>query len=332
MVSNQYKKTGRNLKVARNSLVNYVIEKLHEYDNMPDDEKVNVVDPYSSRLIVKLKGSNRTIEVPVDVQQEAIHIWSSNGRFISENSNIDASDNMPNNMSSNIIPPNMMKDNEYGELPRDMEILNEFNQKARPEIMDLRDYDNNHTLNRKNGMRSPSGYKRKEHKVTAMEADIGAERYDDHDKGEQYANFNGTRNDNPSDFMENFNQHSRREHYESIGNVNNSNHNIQNVQIGGSADMGLDAGSIVGDPNVVYEVDLAINDDHMHDVSHNYDQGHHMSDIDHHGNDHDDMDDNDDAGVDDKVDSIYLSPLNIVLLIIIIIGLIVFVKYHNLKQ
>ena len=172
----------------------------------------------------------------------------------------------------------------------------------------------------------------------------------DLDKGEEYANIHS--NNNASDFMENFNQQSQsyspfessspqydspsplyessscskcnanesyRKRIEGMENI--SGGDISGGDISGGDISGGDVYEVdAGDTGIIDQPDVDADVDVDGDIDGNLD-----GDVD------EDMDDNDDAGSSDKLNSFYISPFNVILLIIIIIGLVVFVKYNNVK-
>ncbi len=323
MNSNQYKKTGKNLKVSRDSLIQHVIEQLEAYDSVPDWKKADIIDPYSNRLIVKLKGSNRRIEVPTDIQQEAIQIWTSSGRFDQEH---------PSYPNTDPSPAQQFAES-GGDLPRDFEI---FNKRQGPLLMDREDWNGQPPLNQGknimpndlNDYENPMNtndikfmgrsYARDQNELRsrsnsrepkAMNTDAADE------LDEEYANIHV--NHSPSKFMEHFNQNSVIEKYGS---------DCQRCKR--KEYMDGDSGTV----EPVYEVDSGDAGTSAH-IADNSNHSDHTDDHEDHGDhgDHADMDDNDDAGSTDKMESFYLSPLNVVLLIIILIGLIAFVKFNNVK-
>jgi len=68
-----YQRTGNNIEVKQNDLLEYVIDQLNEYDSSssPDESSYS---PYSHPIIYEL-GDGRTIEVPKAIQAQAIEVY-----------------------------------------------------------------------------------------------------------------------------------------------------------------------------------------------------------------------------------------------------------------
>ncbi len=72
-----FKKTGRNVTVSRNDLLNDAINKLKIHDTLSEQQKKNNRSPYKHTIYTKVEGS-RTVEIPKDIQIEAIKKWNIN--------------------------------------------------------------------------------------------------------------------------------------------------------------------------------------------------------------------------------------------------------------
>src|SRR5271167_3569132 len=71
-----FKKTGRNVTVSRDDLINTVIDRLMNYDSMSKAEKKNITNPYRGPVYTKVEGG-KTIQVPRQIQHLAIVKWVS---------------------------------------------------------------------------------------------------------------------------------------------------------------------------------------------------------------------------------------------------------------
>ena len=71
-----YKKTGKNVTVSKDDIVNATIERLMEYDSMQPDQKSGMVNPYNDPVNVKV-GGKKMVQVPRYVQNVAIKKWLS---------------------------------------------------------------------------------------------------------------------------------------------------------------------------------------------------------------------------------------------------------------
>lgn len=71
-----FKKTGRNVTVSRDDLLNTVIDRLMNYDSMDRSEKKKVLNPYRGPVYTKVEGG-KTVQVPRQIQHLAIVKWVS---------------------------------------------------------------------------------------------------------------------------------------------------------------------------------------------------------------------------------------------------------------
>lgn len=72
-----YMRTGRNIKVTREDLLNAVFSRLEQCDQLQKKGRKLAPCPYEEIIIVQLP-SGKTIAVPKDIQEEAIKIWIGN--------------------------------------------------------------------------------------------------------------------------------------------------------------------------------------------------------------------------------------------------------------
>ena len=73
-----YQRTGNNIEVRQNDLLEYVIHQLNEYDSTgsPDESSYS---PYSHPIIYELEDG-RTIEIPKAIQAQAIEMYMEHKR------------------------------------------------------------------------------------------------------------------------------------------------------------------------------------------------------------------------------------------------------------
>lgn len=73
-----YQRTGNNIEVRQNDLLEYVIHQLNEYDSAgsPDESSYS---PYSHPIIYELEDG-RTIEIPKAIQAQAIEMYMEHKR------------------------------------------------------------------------------------------------------------------------------------------------------------------------------------------------------------------------------------------------------------
>lgn len=69
-----YKKTGRNVTVSRDDLINAVIERLQAYDSASSRERKSMNNPYKEYIHAKVDGG-KIVEIPEDIQNTAIQRW-----------------------------------------------------------------------------------------------------------------------------------------------------------------------------------------------------------------------------------------------------------------
>jgi hypothetical protein len=74
--SRGYKKTGKNVTVSKDDLVNAMLERLMDYDSMTPSQKSEMINPYNDPINVKV-GGNKMVQVPRYVQNIAINKWLS---------------------------------------------------------------------------------------------------------------------------------------------------------------------------------------------------------------------------------------------------------------
>jgi hypothetical protein len=130
---NEYKRTGRNIQVTKDELLEYALAKLQKFDRMPYGTK-NMPNPYTERIIANLHNG-KSVEIPVDIQQEAIQIWSMTGRYTNlansdeqnkHNVNAVRGSHARFHRNRNTYPRRAGKSvpiSPYGDLPRDYEIF-----------------------------------------------------------------------------------------------------------------------------------------------------------------------------------------------------------------
>ena len=70
-----YKKTGNNVEVNRNDILNKAIEMLMHYDSLSKNTKKRMRNPYDSTMYAQLENG-KMIQIPEDIQNEAIIRWS----------------------------------------------------------------------------------------------------------------------------------------------------------------------------------------------------------------------------------------------------------------
>ena len=78
----EYQYTGVNKPILLDKCMNYVFEKLREYDNNINKGK-NVKSPYHNKIIMKTED-NSYVEIPVEIQNEAIQKWHANKNIINK--------------------------------------------------------------------------------------------------------------------------------------------------------------------------------------------------------------------------------------------------------
>src|SRR5579872_7427586 len=69
-----FKRTGRNVTVSRNDLINATIDKLAEFDSMTSEQRERASDPYSAPINVTVAGG-KMVQVPRYIQNAAIVRW-----------------------------------------------------------------------------------------------------------------------------------------------------------------------------------------------------------------------------------------------------------------
>lgn len=69
-----YRRTGKDVAVPRDALIKITIEKLMEYDSMSPAQRRRSTSPYKTTVYAKV-SANKSVIVPEDVKQEAIHRW-----------------------------------------------------------------------------------------------------------------------------------------------------------------------------------------------------------------------------------------------------------------
>lgn len=78
-----YKKTGRNITVSRDVLMNCVINRLQEYDNSSPVGKRNMNNPYIDVIYAPIEGG-KTVQVPSDIHEDAIQEWTQSKHNVDE--------------------------------------------------------------------------------------------------------------------------------------------------------------------------------------------------------------------------------------------------------
>lgn len=71
-----FKRTGHNVTVSREDLINATIERLMSYDSMSPSERKKVSNPYRAPVYTKVEGG-KTVQVPRRIQHLAIVKWDS---------------------------------------------------------------------------------------------------------------------------------------------------------------------------------------------------------------------------------------------------------------
>lgn len=71
---NVFKKTGRNVSVSKNELINVTIDKLMHYDSLTPKQRKNKKCPYTEPIFTKLNGG-KMIQIPENIQKIAIAEW-----------------------------------------------------------------------------------------------------------------------------------------------------------------------------------------------------------------------------------------------------------------
>jgi hypothetical protein len=70
-----YKKTGRDVTVSREDLINLTLERLMEYDSATDAKRSRMKNPYDEPIYTKVAGG-KTVQVPRYIQNAAIVKWN----------------------------------------------------------------------------------------------------------------------------------------------------------------------------------------------------------------------------------------------------------------
>jgi hypothetical protein len=70
----KYKKTGKQLQVPKRVLFEHALAHLNKYRFLTESQKKVVPNPYTDKLVARLQDG-RSVEIPVDIQQEAIKFW-----------------------------------------------------------------------------------------------------------------------------------------------------------------------------------------------------------------------------------------------------------------
>lgn len=74
MSGKTFKKTGRNVQVSRDDLINTTIEQLMKYDSVPPAQRSKMSNPYTDPVHTKVAGG-KTVQVPRYIQHAAIVRW-----------------------------------------------------------------------------------------------------------------------------------------------------------------------------------------------------------------------------------------------------------------
>jgi len=72
-----FRKTGKNVTVSRDDLINAMMDKLQEYDALADDQRSKMPNPYSDPINITL-ADGKMIQIPRYVQNAAITRWRAN--------------------------------------------------------------------------------------------------------------------------------------------------------------------------------------------------------------------------------------------------------------
>lgn len=69
-----FKRTGNNVTVSRDDLINKVIERLSKYDSLPPKQRKEISNPYVEPIYTHVEGG-KTVQVPRYIQHGAITKW-----------------------------------------------------------------------------------------------------------------------------------------------------------------------------------------------------------------------------------------------------------------
>lgn len=121
-----YKKTGRNINVSRDDLINDVIYKLELYDNSSPHVRKNTSNPYRDAVYTRL-AEGKTVQVPSDIHEEAIIQWTEAKKGVEQKHNNIKHNNIK--YQNELDKLREYESNRYnensssrGDLPRDYEI------------------------------------------------------------------------------------------------------------------------------------------------------------------------------------------------------------------
>ena len=78
-----FRKTGRNISVSRDELINIVIDKLHIYDNASPQNRKNMSNPYRDVVYTNTK-EGKMVQVPSDIHEDAIQEWTQSKQNVNE--------------------------------------------------------------------------------------------------------------------------------------------------------------------------------------------------------------------------------------------------------
>lgn len=73
-MSGSFKRTGRNVQVSRDDLINVTIEQLMAYESTPRSKRARLPNPYTDVLYTKVDGG-KIIQIPKYIQHAAILRW-----------------------------------------------------------------------------------------------------------------------------------------------------------------------------------------------------------------------------------------------------------------
>jgi hypothetical protein len=113
----KYKKTGKNIEVNKDELIQIVLDKVANYDNLVNsgDLSPNLPSPYDEPIFTKV-SNGKLVQIPPDIQKEAITYWMNtiNNMYETENNNNEEQENRidhQNNYQDNYQETNTIRYN-----------------------------------------------------------------------------------------------------------------------------------------------------------------------------------------------------------------------------
>jgi len=119
-----YRKTGRNISVSRDDLINAVIDKLHIYDNASPQNRKKMTNPYRDVIYTNTK-EGKMVQVPSDIHEDAIQDWEESKQNVEEQHNQSHNTVVYNNELDKLRHYESNRHNESssrGALPRDYDL------------------------------------------------------------------------------------------------------------------------------------------------------------------------------------------------------------------